>query len=521
MTVHLSIDGKETAVAGGTVLEAAHGLGVEIPTLCWAEGCPPFTSCMLCVVEERATGRLIPACSAPAENGMRVETDNARVREARRAALELLLSDHRGDCEGPCRRACPAHLDIPRMLRLLAAGDWPRAVAVVRETIPFAAVLGRVCPAPCEKACRRGAHDAAVAVCLLKRAVGDYGLAAGTLPVCAGPTGRRVAVVGGGPAGATAAWYLRAAGHGCTLFEAGDGLGGRLRDAVGPERLPPAILEAELGLVQRLGCEVRTRTRLGREVSLDGLAAEFDAVVVATGQPGEGDAAAFGLAATEGGRLARDRGTLSSARAGVFIAGAAGGSCRMAVQAVAEGRRAALAADGWLRTGQAGVAPTGFDSRLGHIEGEELAALLAEADGRGRVTPATPAGGYTEAEAAAESARCLRCDCRKPHTCRLRAYAAEYGARQAQYHAAERRRVERILDDPRLVYEPGKCIACGLCVRITQRAGERLGLGFAGRGFATKVTVPFGEPLSAGLEKCAAACVEACPTGALAWREGE
>ncbi|MFA7368960.1 MAG: hypothetical protein WC334_04880, partial [Kiritimatiellales bacterium] len=118
----------------------------------------------------------------------------------------------------------------------------------------------------------------------------------------------------------------------------------------------------------------------------------------------------------------------------------------------------------------------------------------------------------------AEAARCLHCDCRKPESCKLRLYAEQYGADPREFPADERKHVQLIGHNEAVVFEPGKCVKCGLCVRITKRAGEGLGLAFAGRGFNTQVTVPFGESLQNGLRIAAAECVAACPTGALAYR---
>jgi NADPH-dependent glutamate synthase beta subunit-like oxidoreductase len=111
---------------------------------------------MVCVVEDTARGRLLPACAAKAEAGMVIETDSETVHNARRAVLELLLSEHQGDCEAPCERACPAGLNIPLMLRCLMRGDQEAAQALARRALVLPATLGRVCTAPCEAGCRRG-----------------------------------------------------------------------------------------------------------------------------------------------------------------------------------------------------------------------------------------------------------------------------------------------------------------------------------------------------------------------------
>ena len=154
---------------GSTILEAARKLGIDIPYMCFLEGYEHFTSCMICVVEEKVSNRLLPSCSAPVSEGMVVETKSPEVINARRNALELLLKEHIGDCEGPCRLACPAHIDIPVVLRLIEAGKIEDAALEFKKSVPFPAVLGRICPAPCEKACRRGQHDKPVSIKSLER----------------------------------------------------------------------------------------------------------------------------------------------------------------------------------------------------------------------------------------------------------------------------------------------------------------------------------------------------------------
>ena len=107
---------------GATVLDAARQLGIDIPTLCFLGGHPPQTSCMVCLVKVDGARRLVPACATKARDGMRIESETDEIRTARRTALELLLSDHLGDCIAPCQAVCPAHMSIPQMIRQIAAG---------------------------------------------------------------------------------------------------------------------------------------------------------------------------------------------------------------------------------------------------------------------------------------------------------------------------------------------------------------------------------------------------------------
>ena len=208
-TCTLTIDGREVrAPAGATILEAAGRAGIAIPTMCFLEGRPPQTSCMVCVVKIEGRAHLAPACATRIEEGMAVANDTDEVREARRTAIELLLSDHVGDCVAPCHGLCPAQMEIPLMLAQIAAGNLRGAIATIKRDIALPAVLGRICPAPCEKGCRRGTRDAPVAICLLKRHAADVDLASETpyLPERRAATGKHVAVVGAGPS--TPAKYL-------------------------------------------------------------------------------------------------------------------------------------------------------------------------------------------------------------------------------------------------------------------------------------------------------------------------
>ena len=250
----VTIDNQTIEVAAGTtILQAARQVGIEIPTLCYLDGCTPTTSCMACVVKRKDNGRLVPSCAAQVEDGLAVESQTDEVQSARREALELLLSDHPGDCIGPCQTVCPAHMDIPQMLRALTAGDTAAAAATARSALVLPATLGRICPAPCEKGCRRGDYDAPLAIRLSHRHAAESNLKAGpALPACKPATGKRVAIIGAGAAGLAAAWRLLQEGIACTIFDENDKAGGVLRRSIPQERLPHAILDAEADLVRKL-----------------------------------------------------------------------------------------------------------------------------------------------------------------------------------------------------------------------------------------------------------------------------
>ena len=250
--VQIWIDDRSVeAPAGTSVLTAAKTLGLDIPALCHRDGEKPNTSCLCCLVRIDGASSLVSACSTTVREGMRVESETAEIRDIRRTALELLLADHAGDCHAPCHHTCPARMDIPNMLRHVADGDYQAAIAVVKEDIALPAVLGRVCPEVCEHACRRGQYDSPAAICRIKQFVADQDLATNAPyePPREPDTGKRVAVVGSGPAGLTAVYHLTRHGHRCTLIEQHDQLGGRLRQEFSPAELPVEVLESEIDAV--------------------------------------------------------------------------------------------------------------------------------------------------------------------------------------------------------------------------------------------------------------------------------
>jgi len=517
----ITIDDREIDVPPGTsILAAARRLGIEVPTLCYLEGCRPATSCLVCMVKIRGSNRLVPACGTTAEEGMAVESETEEVHRVRRAALELLLSDHLGDCLAPCSFACPAAMDIPKMLRQMAASDWRGAIATVKEDIALPAVLGRICSAPCEKTCRRGVADAAVSICLLKRLVADVDLASGDpyLPPCKPASGRRVAIVGAGPTGLAAAYYLAQLGHSPTIFDQQENPGGRLHHETSEAELPRDVLAAEIATITRLGVDLRMRSRVGDEASLTDLRRQFDAVLVACGATAKQQAAGWGLKLGPRGVLVKPE-TFETDVAGVFAAGNAIRGKGMAIRSAADGKEAAASIDQYL-TGRPITGPAKpFSTKIGRMEADELAPLLAAAGNAPRQAPSggLPSG-YSLQEAAAQAGRCLHCDCRGLTTCKLRKYAALYGARPRHYKG-ERRRYEQDAQHAEVIFEPGKCIDCGLCIQIAAAAGEPLGLTFVGRGFDVRVGVPLSRSLAEALRKVAAECVAACPTAALAWKD--
>jgi ferredoxin len=352
----LEIDGKSIEVPAGTrVIQAAKQLGINIPTMCYMEGMEPFTSCMICMVKDVGKKKLVPGCSAVVEDGMSIVTEDDEVKKSRKFTLELLFSDHIGDCEAPCHRVCRSHINIPLMIRHINDDDMNGAVEVLRSAAGATNLPCHGCEASCEPGCRRGKADAPVSIRNLVRYVHDWGQSRGK-------------------------W-----------------------------------------------------------------------------RPGEND-----------------------------------------------GKKADKA----------------FNCAIGKLKEGEIDSFLLESEPIPRVEPSRgEEAGFTEEEAKREGSRCMHCDCRKANNCGLRDYADRYGVKQREYQPDERNHFKQIRQHGDILFEPEKCIKCGLCIRIAEKQKEQLGLTWIGRGFDVQVGTPFNSELSASLILTAADCVDACPTAALAYRD--
>ena len=272
--IKLNINDQEvTGIAGQTILEIARENDIAIPTLCQDERAKMYGSCGLCTVEAEGTPKLLRACSTVAAEGMAIKTETERIRQNRKAALELLLSDHTGDCRPPCMLACPAQTDCQGYVGLIANGAYAEALELVKDKIPLPASIGRVCPHPCEDACRRELVEEPIAIAALKQFVGDLDLAKDELyTVKAGDaTGKRVAVIGGGPGGLTAAYFLRKKGHEVTIYDSMPKMGGMLRYGIPEYRLPKDILQKEIDAIEKMGVTFCNNKQIGNPLKPDDL----------------------------------------------------------------------------------------------------------------------------------------------------------------------------------------------------------------------------------------------------------
>jgi NADPH-dependent glutamate synthase beta subunit-like oxidoreductase len=192
----------------------------------------------------------------------------------------------------PCQGSCPSGEDIRGWLNIVRGIEKPPADMAwqeyafkrVTDANPFPAIMGRVCPAPCEDGCNRNEVEDRVGINSVEQFIGDYGLQHGLkLHPAGADTGKKVAIIGSGVAGLACAYHLRRMGHACTVFEAHEKLGGMMRYGIPGYRVPDEVLDGEIQRILDLGVEVRTETRVGENVSFDDLRSEFDAVFIALG----------------------------------------------------------------------------------------------------------------------------------------------------------------------------------------------------------------------------------------------
>ncbi len=285
--VNIIFNGKEMKADDSmTILEFAKTQGIEIPTLCYDNRLDPYGSCFVCVVEVKGARTLNPACSTKLREGIEIQTNSEKVMESRKTALELLLSNHYGDCIAPCKAECPAHCDIQGYVGLIANKKYDDAIKLIKQSIPMPASIGRVCPKFCEKKCRRQNIDESIAIDNLKRFVADKDLAKDKpyTPLLKDKIGKKVAVIGGGPAGLSAAYYLIQEGVDVEIFEAKDKLGGMLRYGIPQYRLPKDVLQKEIDIILSLGVKVNYNKKFGTDFTLDSLRKDgFNAIVLAAG----------------------------------------------------------------------------------------------------------------------------------------------------------------------------------------------------------------------------------------------
>lgn len=280
--VNIFIDGKEfLADSEKTLLDNILESGKYIPHLCHNKELESYGGCGLCLVMVDGINKPLRACSTAVREGMSVTTSTPAIEKSRKATLSLIMSDHSGDCKAPCFMACPTHQDVQAYVGLIANGQVKEAVEVIKKDNPLPASIGRVCPHPCEEKCRRKHLEGAVSICALKRYAADSYI--DYMPECGKRIGKRIAVIGAGPAGLSCAYFLNLKGYEVTVFEAQERAGGMLRYGIPAYRLPKDVLDKEIDAIVNAGVNIVYNKWLGKDFTVEALKSEYDAVFVGIG----------------------------------------------------------------------------------------------------------------------------------------------------------------------------------------------------------------------------------------------
>lgn len=286
--INIILNGKPVAATKGEYIHSvAKRNGIEIPTLCHDPRLEPYSSCYVCVVEIEGQRSLQPSCSTRVAEGMNIITNNDRVHKARKTALDLIMSNHYADCLAPCRERCPAGVDVQGYISLIEKGLYSEAVKLIKQTNPLPAICGRVCVRPCEVACRRNLLEegTGVGIDYMKRFASDFDLNSPNryVPEIAPSTGKKIAIIGAGPGGLSAAYFLQQKGHQCDIYEAQPYAGGWLRYGIPEYRLPNDLLQREVDAVTELGVNIFYNKKLGDNLSYKEISNNYDATILTIG----------------------------------------------------------------------------------------------------------------------------------------------------------------------------------------------------------------------------------------------
>ena len=517
--VHLTIDGRKVeAGSEATILDVFRVMGVDVPTLCHLDRAEPFASCMVCSVWLADEKRMAPACSTRVREGMIVESGNEAVRDFRKTAIELILADHVGDCEGPCRQVCPVGLDVPGLMRLVELEEFRQSWILIRDHLPFPRTLTGICPAPCQRACRRGQVDDGLDIPVIKQALGElFAGERGEEEKIADDFRGRVLVKGNGLSGLAVAYFLRRLGIQCLVVDERHEPGGGLLQIIGPDEKKRRIFKTEIEYLEQMGIEFCFGPSSERYLDWVISAREFDALVV-TDEVGRLDLPLCGQqsASFPGRELDRGRFLYWEDRLVFVSAGSDTGPGML--RAVADARNVADDLGRRLTGNSVETRQKRFCSRVGRLTDAERESLrcysgppqtaLAANIGRQRVIE-------RPREMVEEAGRCLHCECLKENSCDLRRLATEYGADSRKFRRNQRPALIRMDMRSDLVFEPGKCVRCGKCVRLGEMLEDPLGMTFIGRGFDMRVGPPLGTKTGEALPLSAGVCLAACPSGAL------
>ena len=310
----------------------------------------------------------------------------------------------------PCKATCPLHCNAQGYVALISQGKFKEALALVRERLPFPRILAYVCSHPCEKECKQIEEDRPISICDLKRFLVDNVEEPEFEFTPTEDRNKKVAIIGSGPSGLTAAYDLRRMGYGVTIFESRNEIGGLLTHGFPSYRLPSKVVEKDLSIIHKIGIEVCLNTEVGKDIYSDSLYQSFDAIFIATGMAGtESMTHAFkGLKQTRRGTIQVNPISLETSLKGIFAGGDIVTGPGTIVESMAHGRKAAISIDRYFR-GEDLIRGREFEAK----QFSPLKSLLTDSKRKERevlpnmVKPIGPS--LTLEEAMGEAKRCLNC----------------------------------------------------------------------------------------------------------------
>jgi predicted molibdopterin-dependent oxidoreductase YjgC len=425
----IKLNNKPIEVSGNEpLIEIAKKEGYEIPFLCYNREAKHKSSCMLCAVTNCNTGQIIPSCTTFPTDGMEIETESEEIRRIRALSLELLLSDHRADCEAPCKMACPGGLDIAMMNRLYDDGKEMEALDLLRDTLVIPATLCFICNAPCEKICRRNDIDKTVAIREIKKDLVSKTKLKNILK--SDSNGKKIAVLGSNPAGLSAAYHLCKLGYETTVFEPNSQI---LLPYIENSTVPTEIINLEIDVIKKMDVQFVISNE-------NPVLEDFEGVISTISENQNPEWITLNTKSKQPARL------------------------------VLEGKNLAEQ----------------MHAELSNLENNKTENTKAFNSTYSRFTESEKELIKEQDKVNQHKSNCLYCDCEKKSDCKLRTYATQYGIKNIRYskesssEALQKQHIKK-----NICFEKAKCIRCGLCVYNSDN-----GFTFKDRGYAMEVILP-------------------------------
>lgn len=510
--IKLEIDNKIIEVEEGTrLIEAARQNGIEIPSLCYRDDLPHYTSCSVCLVKNETTNKFLHSCSVFVEEGMRIEASSPEVLDLRKDAVSMLLAEHRAECEAPCKVVCPLGLNIPLMNRYIQKGNVKAAAELAFNEMGLPETMCFLCPEYCENACRRKMIDETIAIVNIKSfSSKKYNLKEYISEVKSSSTGKQIAIIGGGITGLTASYFLAKLGHSIVIFEKEERLGGSILKNLEGDDKANEIFKQEVNNVLALGVEIKYNSFIDENTLATSLANDFDSILISTlgFENIQNTTEAESYITVEGD-------SLFLKKIPVFKIGKAAKQNKQIIRDIGQAKKAVFAIDAFLKSGKLKPVAKQFNSAIGKINEHEKKTWLKE----------TPEKTYrykdpvSLAESIKEAENCMHCDCRAQNDCQLRTISEDFILSNPKIKMYSHPIEKKMNFTNGLIFENAKCIKCGLCVRLLQKETNEPGLGFQGRGFMSIISEPLTHSFEDMLDNNVDKLVDVCPTGALSKHE--